>query len=459
MEDKKHNCSSKEHKEIGAISFCPKCNIFMCNKCILLHSQILGEHNLYYLNKDFNDEIFINFCNLNNHNEIFKFYCKNHNQLCCSYCICKFKNKELGQHSDCDICLINDIKEEKKNKLKDNIILLKELSKNINESISEIKTIFEKINNSKEELKIKIQIIFTKIRKAVNDREDELLLDIENKFKEIHFNEDTIKESEKLTNKIKITLEKGEKLDKEYDTNNDNKINAFINNCINIENYIKEINRINSNIKNCKDIKTFEVKFFTDDENRINQMIDSIKSYGIIYYKDALNYSKIIDNKEYIDLIKNWINPNGNIIISELLYRLSDNGEKVSKFHELCDNQGPTLTLFHVNDENKVGIYTPSSWKSKSIKKTDADTFIFNLNKKTKYNQRKNADYSILCDEKYGPYVFCLGIYEIEKMTAIYYYPKYINNCFEKGSDILPDYGKRYLSLKEVEIFKILIEK
>ena len=124
----------------------------------------------------------------------------------------------------------------------------------------------------------------------------------------------------------------------------------------------------------------------------------------------------------------------------------------------MCDNQGPTLTLFYVNEQNKVGIYTPSSWESKSIKKTDADTFIFNLNKKTKYNQRKN-DYSILCDEKYGPSIPCFGYHGNEKMRVIYYYPKYINSSFEKGAEILPDYGRHYLILEEVEIFKILIEE
>ena len=36
-----------------------------------------------------------------------------------------------------------------------------------------------------------------------------------------------------------------------------------------------------------------------------------------------------------------------------LLYRLSVNGEEISKFHELCDNQGPTLTLFQTEDNNK----------------------------------------------------------------------------------------------------------
>jgi len=93
--------------------------------------------------------------------------------------LCKLKTKNYGQHKDCDIYIIEDIKEEKKNKLKENIKNLENLSNNINDSINKIKIIYEKINEKKEELKIKIQGIFTKIRNALNDREDELLLEVE----------------------------------------------------------------------------------------------------------------------------------------------------------------------------------------------------------------------------------------------------------------------------------------
>jgi len=95
--------------------------------------------------------------------------------------------------------------------------------------------------------------------------------------------------------------------------------------------------------------------------------------------------SKILNgNEKYNETLKNWINPSKKIR-AELLYRLSENGNKFSTFHELCDNKGPTLTLFHVNDGNIVGIYTPLSWDSTSEWKEDMDTFIFNLNKNQKY--------------------------------------------------------------------------
>ena len=72
-----------------------------------------------------------------------------------------------------------------------------------------IKIIVEKINKSKEDLKLKIQNIFTNIRNTLNTREDELLAEVDAKYNEIYFNEDIIKQIEKLPNKVKLSLEKG----------------------------------------------------------------------------------------------------------------------------------------------------------------------------------------------------------------------------------------------------------
>ena len=63
-------------------------------------------------------------------------------------------------------------------------------------------------------MKLNIQKVFTKIRNALNDREDELLLEVDKQFEKEYFNENLLKENEKLPNKIKISLEKGKKLKK-----------------------------------------------------------------------------------------------------------------------------------------------------------------------------------------------------------------------------------------------------
>ena len=115
VEIQKIKCSSKEHGETDAISYCQECRVYMCNKCNDFHSKICHFHHSYNLYKNIN-EIFTGFCKENNHKDELGYYCKNHNILCCSACISKIRGKGNGEHKDCDICFIEDIKEEKKEK-------------------------------------------------------------------------------------------------------------------------------------------------------------------------------------------------------------------------------------------------------------------------------------------------------------------------------------------------------
>ena len=282
-ENQAKKCSSNKHSNIDAISYCSECNKFLCNKCQNFHSELFDNHILSNLDKEINDA-FIDICNKENHHIKLEFFCKNHNELCCSSCICKIKNEVYGQHRDCDVCLITEIVDEKKKNLKKNINILEELSKNFEKSIQELKSLFDKVNESKEELKIKVQKIFTKIRNSLNSKEDKIILEIDETFNDMFIKEDIIKESEKIPTKIKASLEKGKKLEKDW-KNNNNKL--FINNCINIENNIKEINKINEDIKKCNLNQKAKIEF-NIEENQLNYFLENIESLG-----------KLIIEKEY----------------------------------------------------------------------------------------------------------------------------------------------------------------
>lgn len=58
---------------------------------------------------------------------------------------------------------------------------------------------------------MEVQKVFTKLRNAINDREDELILKIDKQYEQFYLNEDVEKISEKMPNKIKLSLEKGKK--------------------------------------------------------------------------------------------------------------------------------------------------------------------------------------------------------------------------------------------------------
>ena len=267
-------CFSEEHKEIDAICFCPECKIYMCNKCVNIHSSLFKKHHPYNINKE--EEIFTGFCQEKNHTDKLKYYCKIHNKLCCAACLCKVDKLGDGQHKDCEVCIIQNIKDEKRNKLKENIKILEELNINLNENMEKIKKLFQKLEKDKEDSKLKVQNIFTIIRNKINEREEELLSEIDNIYNNKLFNRNIIKTIEKLPKQIIHNIEKGKLIDKDWDENN---IYSHINDCINIENNIKIINIFKENINQLKASNESNI-IFTPNQNNLNDFLQTIKLFG-----------------------------------------------------------------------------------------------------------------------------------------------------------------------------------
>ena len=206
-----------------------------------------------------------------------------------------------------------------------------------------------------------------------------------------------------------------------------------------------------------KYIKILENKL-EDSENKIKKLNEEItkeKLTKIIEKKDSLDINSLII-KDYKKFLKNWINPNKNLS-TKLLYRLSRDGEKLSKFHELCNDKGPTLTLFKVIDGNIGGIYTPLSWDNSNTWKHDMESFMFNLNKNKKYKKLKNEN-SIWVSDKFGPWSNSFGFLEKNQMKKIEHRGLCINEYYENGADILPNNSNNWelFDIVEVEVYEIL---
>jgi len=64
-----------------------------------------------------------------------------------------------------------------------------------------------------------------------------------------------------------------------------------------------------------------------------------------------------------------------------LLCKGSRDGFDAATFHDLCGNQGPTITCLKVNDSKHViGGYNPLSWGSTNSWRNTRDAFIFQFN-------------------------------------------------------------------------------
>ena len=278
MENDKKKCSVKKHEQIDAISYCQECNIFMCNKCKNHHIELFDLHHLYNLDKNPN-EIFTGFCKEIGHNKELNYFCNSHNILCCAVCLCKIEDKGIGKHKDCQVSKLKEIEKSKIQKLIENIKWLEDFNKDLNKSLNELKIYSDKSNEIKEKLIKEVQEIFTKIRNEINNREDELLLEI-NKYYEKFFIENNLSNKiEKLPKIIKESIEKGKLLENNWDKNTN--LNSLINDCIKIENTVKEMTEINIKLKNSKDDENIKMKF-NIDENEIKDISYKIKSLGKI---------------------------------------------------------------------------------------------------------------------------------------------------------------------------------
>ena len=338
MENQKKKCSLKKHSEIDAINYCQECKVYLCNKCNNHHSELFETHHIYSSNKNIN-VIFTGFCKEKGHDNIeLKYFCKNHNKLCCGNCISKIKDELNGYHKDCNVCLIKEIKDVKKNILIKNIKYLEEMNNKFEQLINDLDILLEKINLDKENLKLEIQNVFTKIKNILNEREDELLLEVDKQFNNLFFNEDLIKDTKKLPDNIKISLEKGKNLDKDW---KENELNLFINDCLEIENSVKDINIINENIQKNRKNKYIKIKFIYDEDE-----INKIKKFGKLLY-NKFSFKKcpinINDQRKYI-------------ISGEKMNILTKTGKDGCWMGAICENK------FEKSKEYK--------WKIKILKST-----------------------------------------------------------------------------------------
>ena len=288
MKQETIKCSFKDHTKINAIIYCQDCKIYMCNKCEDFHSKLLKNHHTYNLKNNINS-IFMGICKEKNHLNSLKYFCQNHNQLCCAACVSIIKDKDNGQHSECDVYPIEEIVNEKKNILKENIQLLEKYFEDIDKKILALKCFFNKINKNKKRLKLKLKKIFTKIRNEVNKREEILLLNIDKQFDDNFFKEDFIIESEKLPEQIKANLEKGKLIDKEW---NKNTLLELMNDFINFENNTEEIKKMNIKME-----KNYLIEFkleFAPENEKINEFLEKIRMFGEIYKKQLNKFDESV---------------------------------------------------------------------------------------------------------------------------------------------------------------------
>ena len=452
METKKPKCSSD--KELDAIVYCGECKIYMCSKCEQFHSKLLSAHQTMNLDKE-DGEIFTGICKEPNHGNKLEFFCKNHNTLCCVSCTSKIGKKGLGLHKDCDVCFLEDIKEEKKEKFKSNTKYLEEISNTLKESIDNLIKTNEKIAKDREDIHLKIEKTFSKIRSKVNNREEEILAEVNGLFDKMYTDEKNLKKRDEPPNAIKSSLEKGKKIE-----SNDDKLVLFIDECINIENNLKEINKINQIIKKNIDKGYKEVQFNFDEE-QIDSLLGYIKIFGNISVNN-FDSSILHTNIKKQETIINWIREktNKNFIRFEKIFIMNKNGSSSKDFHKYCDNNGPTLTLIKTINNKIFGGFTPLNWDISGVDKIDENnqTFIFSLSSMKKYDMINKDKSAICCNREYGPSFGASDFCILSNMKKGETYANEVTNFLSNNNLELTggEGNNEYFDVDNFEVLKVL---
>ena len=116
------------------------------------------------------------------------------------------------------------------------------------------------------------------------------------------------------------------------------------------------------------------------ERHRNNQNVPVAIKYLISQFSDriiASNILKILSIAQDLEFVQLLTTKLPSIKALKLLYRASQNDYSANRFHKLCDNKGPTITIIKSNWGNIFGGYASMPWISTPGWRMDENTFLF----------------------------------------------------------------------------------
>ena len=165
---------------------------------------------------------------------------------------------------------------------------------------------------------------------------------------------------------------------------------------------------------------------------------------------------KTEDKNIYVKKLFEWTKTKN----MDLIYRGNKDEWSNRKFHDSCDNKGPTVVLF----KNKFGIFggfASISWQDNGEYKSAPYSFIFTLiniygTEPTKFPSQNDGK-EVFHEKSHGPW-FGLDIFSDDdslKKSSYTSFPSSYKDVLEKGKSIFTgDNNSRELRIEEIEIFK-----
>ena len=324
---------------------------------------------------------------------------------------------------------------------------------NMNKNIALIKKTHLKPNI---EMKNKlINFDFNKEKKYDENKENHInideLNDISNESNS--FNDENIFNGEKR-DKLRLNKKRGRGRKTSYSSNKNNSLSQN-KNCSNDifdtnNNNVVIKNNIELNYNILKDIKAKRI-------NKVKGLYDIINSPDELYMivnKILYKYCKYKKNNNTI----NYENKYSFCLIN--LFDSSIHGDSAEAFHNRCDYKFNTISLIETNSGHRFGGYTSECFESPNnyFDKKDNLSFVFSLDKMRTYDVIKGK-YAISCDKGYGPYFRDDHICIVDE-----FFSKESGTCIKgKGFSTMKNYelnsGKKYFTVKRLQVFQIKIKK
>ena len=223
-------------------------------------------------------------------------------------------------------------------------------------------------------------------------------------------------------------------------------------------NKIYEGNEMNYLINNLDSNTNYEIRICSiyNDINSIYSEIKKVKTNEFDIDSLILKESKRYN--EFIKKLYEWSGYNN----MKLLYRGTRDGMEANYFHNKCDNQGPTISLFKIDKGYIFGGYASTDWTSYGGYKSVPDSFIFSLTnihgtEPTKF-PNSNTSYSIYDVSNYGPTFGSGHDICIYKNDTYANFPNSYQDILSIGKSIFTgdsDNNNKNFKLKEIEVFKV----
>ena len=149
----------------------------------------------------------------------------------------------------------------------------------------------------------------------------------------------------------------------------------------------------NSNIKTILQTENYQI--ISGDSNGFLKVWTPQKSGNCLvnyfFIMDKFKGSVIVNNDEK-EMVCNWIDSN-RYLQTELLYRLTRDGDTPQAFHSRCDGKGTTIVFIrNYSNGYRFGGFTTVAWNGNSTYHQDPKAFVFSLNNRKKFPIKNPSD-------------------------------------------------------------------